>query len=84
EKILKYQDRLYDIHLKDVDAETAEGKSVEFGRGIIDLPSVLKTLAEIRYDGIMAIEFEKDEQSPVPGLAECVGYANGIMDALAI
>ncbi len=79
EKIKKYRDRLYDIHLKDVDQAAAEGKSVEFGRGIIDFPAVLKTLREINYLGVMAIEFEKDEKDPLPGLAECVGYANGLL-----
>ncbi len=82
EMILKYQDRLYDIHLKDVDKAQAEGKSVEFGRGIIDFPSVFKALSSINYEGVMAIEFEKDEDDPVPGLAECVGYARGLMKLL--
>ena len=82
EKIIKYQDRVYDIHFKDVDKATAEGKSVEFGRGIIDFPAVLKALSSINYQGVMAIEFEKDEDDPVPGLAECVGYARGLMKML--
>jgi len=83
ENIKKYADRLYDLHLKDVDLETAEGKSVEFGRGVIDLPSVLKALKEINYSGVMAMEFEKDAEDVLPGLAECVGYARGVMDILS-
>lgn len=79
--IKKYADRLYDLHLKDVDLEAAEGKSVEFGRGLIDIPAVLKTLKEINYSGVMALEFEKDADDVLPGLAECVGYARGAMDA---
>jgi len=82
EKLKKYQDRLYDMHLKDVDLAAAEGKSVEFGRGIIDFPAVFKTLIAIKYQGIMAIEFEKDGDDPLPGLAECVGYANGLLRLL--
>ena len=82
EKLKKYQDRLYDMHLKDVDLAAAEGKSVEFGRGIIDFPAVIKTLVDINYQGVMAIEFEKDGDDPLPGLAECVGYANGLLRLL--
>jgi len=81
ENIKKYADRLYDLHLKDVDLEAAEGKSVEFGRGLINLPAVLEALKEINYSGVMAIEFEKDADDVLPGLAECVGYARGAMDA---
>lgn len=82
ENIKKYADRLYDLHLKDVDLEAAEGKSVEFGRGVIDLPAVLKTLKEINYSGVMAMEFEKDPDDVLPGLAECMGYSRGILNAI--
>ena len=74
---------MYDLHLKDVDMEAAEGKSVEFGRGLIDMPAVLAALKEINYQGVMAIEFEKDADDVLPGLCECVGYANGALDAMA-
>ena len=80
--IKKYADRLYDMHLKDVDMNAAEGKSVEFGRGVIDLPGVLKALKEIEYKGVMAIEYEKDAKDVLSGLSECVGYTNGALQAL--
>ena len=78
----KYMDRLHDIHLKDVNLQSAEGRPQEFGRGIMDLPAFLKTLQEIKYTGIVGIEYEKDGDDPVPGLAESVGYTNGAIDAL--
>ena len=80
--INKYASRLYDVHLKDVDMVAAEGKSVEFGRGVIDIPVVLKALKEINYTGVMALEFEKDADDVLPGLSECVGYTNGVLDSL--
>jgi inosose dehydratase len=82
QNINKYADRLYDVHLKDVDMVAADGKSVEFGRGVIDIPSVLKALKEINYKGVMALEFEKDANDVIPGLSECVGYTNGVLDSL--
>lgn len=75
----KYKDRLYDMHMKDVDKNVAEGKSVEIGRGIIDIPQVIKTLRKINYQGAVALEYEKDGDDPVPGLAESVGYLRGVM-----
>jgi sugar phosphate isomerase/epimerase len=80
--IHKYADRLYDVHLKDVDIAAAEGMSVEFGRGVIDIPAVLKALKEIKYTGVMALEFEKDAKDVLPGLSECVGYTHGALDSL--
>jgi sugar phosphate isomerase/epimerase len=80
--IKKYADRLYDIHLKDVDKSEAEGKSVEFGRGVLDIQGVLKALKGINYTGVMAMEFEKESDNVFAGLAECVGYVNGILDTM--
>lgn len=77
--IEKYKDRLYDMHLKDVDKAEEEGDSVEIGRGVINIPMVIRALKKINYQGCMALEYEKDGDDPVPGLAESVGYVRGIM-----
>jgi inosose dehydratase len=77
--IEKYKDRLYDMHMKDVNKAQADGTSVEVGRGVIDIPQVIKTLKKIKYQGAVAFEYEKDGDDPVPGLAESVGYIRGIL-----
>lgn len=82
ENIKKYANRLYDVHLKDVDKSEAKGKSVEFGRGVLDIPAVLRALKATKYSGAMAMEFEKDTENLFAGLAECVGYVNGALDAI--
>ena len=78
----RFADRLIDVHLKDVDQAAPAGKCVEAGRGIIDLPGFLRKLVEIRFSGMAAFEFEKDQNDPLPGLAETVGYVNGVLDTL--
>ena len=82
-KARQYADRLYDIHLKDVDQIGAPGKSVEFGHGIIDIPAFLKTLVDINYQGVVSMEYEKDADDPLPGMAESIGYARGVMDSMS-
>lgn len=82
ENITKYADRLLDVHLKDVDRAAAQGESVELGRGVINIPAVLRALQEINYSGVMALEYEKDANDVLPGLSECVGYTNGVLDSL--
>jgi len=78
----KYADRLHDVHVKDVSAAVREGHTVEVGRGVIDIPKFLRTLVKIDYQGIVSFEYEKDENDPLPGLAESVGYVRGVLAAL--
>lgn len=79
--IEKYRDRLYDMHIKDMDKDEPEGKSIEIGRGVIDIPAIIKALRKINYQGCVAIEYEKDGHDPVPGLAESVGFLRGVIAA---
>ncbi len=74
-----YKDRLYDMHMKDVNRGVADGTPVEIGRGVIDIPAVVKALKKTNYKGVVAIEYEKDGDDPVPGLAESVGYLRGVI-----
>jgi inosose dehydratase len=77
--IEKYGKRIYDIHIKDVDKAAKEGKTIEMGRGIIDIPKVVATLRKIKYSGKCSLEFEKDMKDPLPGIAESIGYFKGVM-----
>jgi sugar phosphate isomerase/epimerase len=66
------------MHIKDVDAASKEGKTVEMGRGIIDIPKVVASLRRIKYNGMCSLEFEKDMKDPLPGIAESIGYWKGV------
>ena len=46
-----YFDRVLDIHIKDVTAATAEGKTCIIGRGIINFPSFMKSLVKLGVAG---------------------------------
>ncbi len=80
--IEQFADRLLDVHIKDESAATAQGSPVEVGRGVIDIPQVLRTLVKINYAGMVSFEYEKDENDPLPGLAESVGYVRGVLATL--
>jgi len=77
--IERYSKRIFDLHIKDVDKATKEGRTVEIGRGIIDIPKVVATLRKIRYSGSCSLEFEKDMKDPLAGIAESLGYFRGVM-----
>lgn len=75
----KYKTRIFDIHIKDVDKPTKEGKTCEMGRGIIDIPKFIETLRKIKYSGGCSLEYEKDMKDPLAGIAESIGYFKGVM-----
>lgn len=71
--------RVFDIHIKDVTAADKNGTTCEIGRGVINFPSFLKTVIRLGYKGTLALEFEKDENDPLPGMAESLGYLKGVL-----
>jgi sugar phosphate isomerase/epimerase len=83
ESATEFADRLLDVHIKDVSQATAKGGGVEVGRGVIDIPGYLRTLIKIGYKGVLAFEYEKDADDPLPGLAESIGYVKGVMAAIS-
>ena len=77
--IRQYRERLYDLHIKDIDSTAPDGHTIEAGRGVLDLRAVVQALMDIRYPHLVSFEYEKDENDPVPGLAESVGYVKGLV-----
>ncbi|MGB2763570.1 MAG: sugar phosphate isomerase/epimerase [Candidatus Aminicenantaceae bacterium] len=78
----KFADRLLDVHIKDVTAASKEGRPVEVGRGVIDIPKFLRTLLKLDYKGIVSLEYEKDADDPLPGAAESLGYVKGVLSVI--
>jgi len=77
----KYHSRVFDIHIKDVTADTKAGYSVEIGRGIIDIPAFVNMLREVNYTGVCSLEHEKNMDNPFMGIAESIGYFRGVISA---
>lgn len=78
----RFADRLLDLHIKDVSAAKPEGQTVEIGRGVIDIPALLRALIKTGYSRVASFEHEKDENDPLAGLAESVGYIRGVLAAI--
>ncbi|MGI9138055.1 MAG: sugar phosphate isomerase/epimerase family protein [Sediminibacterium sp.] len=79
--IREFKDRLFDLHIKDINSATKDGKGIEFGRGVINFGAVIESLRKVKFKGVCSIEFEKDMSDPLPGIAESVGYFKGRMAA---
>lgn len=79
EAIIKLKDRLYDLHFKDITTTEPNGKTIEAGRGALDIPSIIKALQKIKYPHLVSIEYEEQENDPLPSVSETVGYFHGVL-----
>jgi inosose dehydratase len=79
--MLDFADRVHDIHIKNVTAATKQGRAIEMPRGAIDMPAFVRALRKVKYSGMCSLEYEKDMDNPIVGIAESVGYFRGLMDA---
>ncbi len=78
--IKKYKDWIYDLHIKDESAASKAGQTWEMGRGVMDFRPIVKVLRQIKYNGVVSLEFEKNGNNPHPGVAESIGYLRGVSD----
>ncbi len=77
-----FYDRVFDIHIKDVSAASADGTTTIIGRGVIDFPSFLKTVVKLGYNGTLALEYEAEADDPLPGMMESFGFTKGVLAML--
>ncbi|HEX6211532.1 MAG TPA: sugar phosphate isomerase/epimerase [Methylomirabilota bacterium] len=76
------QDRLYDMHVKDLTDVKDRDSQVEVGRGVIDFPALFRTLLKLGYKGQVGLEYEINADNPVPGMQESLAYMRGVLAAL--
>ena len=69
----QFIDRLVGVHVKDFTYNPArEPSDVIIGTGSLDLPKFAGVLRSAAFAGPLVIEYEGDENDPVPALTECV------------
>jgi sugar phosphate isomerase/epimerase len=62
--------RNFGLHLKDHDNQAR--RDVVFGRGVLDVPAVLRALRAERFQGYLSIEYEANPDNPSPDMRACV------------
>jgi sugar phosphate isomerase/epimerase len=80
--VKEYGARIFDLHLKDLAVLSKEYHPAVLGRGVLDIPGLLRVLKERRYSGYCSIEFEMDMNDPFPGIAESSGYFRGVANCI--
>jgi sugar phosphate isomerase/epimerase len=62
--------RNFGIHLKDNDNKA--DRNVVIGKGAMDVPAVVKALRDVKFKGLISIEYEANEDEPSPDVKACV------------
>jgi sugar phosphate isomerase/epimerase len=71
--------RLYDFHMKDVTKAADSGGSVEVGKGVIDIPGVLRALLNLKFKYHVALEYEANANDPMPGIKDSIQYIRRVL-----
>ena len=63
--------RVHDVHLKDFSGPKGEDEKT-LGKGKLDVVGVLKALKEVKFSGILALEYEKNGPKLIDDIKECL------------
>jgi sugar phosphate isomerase/epimerase len=74
------KDRNFGMHLKDHDNERKT--DVVFGKGVLNVPEVLKALREVKFKGYISIEYEANPDDPSRDVKACVDVFKGSVKTL--
>ena len=75
--------RLHDIHMKDLRDFQDKKSQCPVGEGQMPVVAIFKELIKIGYKGGVMLEYEIEEENPVPGMAKSFAYMRGVVDTLA-
>ena len=72
EALSRYRNRIYGIHFKDFIINEEGEKEVILGEGNLDLRSCVEIIKNNTMILYASIEFEEDENDPVPAIKQCI------------
>jgi sugar phosphate isomerase/epimerase len=81
EQVRVMGDRNLGMHLKDHD--NLKRTDVVYGRGALNVASVLKALKEVKFNGYLSIEYEAHPDNPVPDMKACLDVLKDAIKNLA-
>ncbi len=81
--IVKYRERLYDLHFKDINSTEPSGATIQAGRGVLNLAAIVQSLIKIKYDNLVGIEYEGFPDNPIPAVSETIGYLKGMLAGMS-
>ena len=74
--------RLLDMHAKDLRDLKVKGSQCIVGEGAIPFPAIFAQLEKMGYTGYVNLEYEIDENDPLPGMKQSFAYMRGVLAGL--
>ena len=75
--------RLLDMHVKDLRDLKDKDSQCIVGEGKIPIVALFRQLEKMRYAGYVNLEYEIDENDPMPGMKQSFAYMRGVLAGLA-
>ena len=82
EDIKRYSPRLFDLHFRNISNPRDGLSCTDSTTGVIDYYRIVKTLAEVGYEGVCGIELIHPFPKRPQWINTSVGYFRGLMDAV--
>lgn len=71
--------RLLDVHIKDTSDMADASKQTPVGEGKMPVAAIFRQLTQMNYQGGVMLEYEVDENDPLPGMAKSFAYMRGVL-----
>ena len=71
--------RLLDVHIKDTSDLADASKQTPVGEGTMPVAAIFRQLTQMNYQGGVMLEYEVDENDPLPGMAKSFAYMRGVL-----
>lgn len=81
--IIEARDRLLDLHIKDLRSASDKNSQCDVGDGVMPMVAILRQLKAMHYSGCVNLEYEINDENPLPGMLHSVGYMRGVLAGLA-
>jgi sugar phosphate isomerase/epimerase len=76
--------RLHDMHVKDLRDLKARDSQCIIGEGAIPFPAIFRQLRAMKYQGFVNMEYEIDENDPLPGMQRSLAYMRGVLAGMGV
>ena len=71
--------RLLDMHIKDLKRASDKDSQVPVGDGVLPVAGIFKELKRMNYQGYVNLEYEIEEDNPLPGMQKSFAFMRGVL-----
>jgi sugar phosphate isomerase/epimerase len=82
DSIVEAGPRLLDMHTKDLSDPMVKESQVAVGEGKLPIKKIFAQLIKMKYKGCVNLEYEIQDNDPLPGMKKSFSYMRGILDEL--